>query len=256
VGMRDLGTLGHNFPGTLGGDSSSAYGINDAGQVVGDSGGHAFITGPDGVGMRDLGTLGGDYSSAYGINDAGQVVGVSSTKNENGYRAFITGVDGMGMREVLEDAGCGHFCYSQANDINNSGQVVGLDAFVYRIPSSSAFIIGPNDDGRRESPITSDGYGDAYSINNAGQVAGEFLTAKGVVHAFVTGPNGGGVTDLNSLVSLPAGVILDKAVAINDRGQVLATAIIPIPEPETYALMLAGLALVGFVAAQEGRKPR
>ena len=71
--MTDLGTLG--------GDYSIAYGINDMGQVVGESTTdngqtHAFITGPDGVGMTDLGTLGGDYSLAFGINDAGQVVGV------------------------------------------------------------------------------------------------------------------------------------------------------------------------------------
>jgi len=41
------------------------------GQVIGDSGTasgqyHAFITGPDGLGMTDLGTLGGDYSGHLG----------------------------------------------------------------------------------------------------------------------------------------------------------------------------------------------
>ena len=67
--------------GTLGGTSSSAYGINAAGQVVGQSytaagpSYHAFITGLNGVGMTDLGALGRYGSSATGINDAGQVVG-------------------------------------------------------------------------------------------------------------------------------------------------------------------------------------
>ncbi|HKX54022.1 MAG TPA: hypothetical protein VJM47_09490 [Nitrosospira sp.] len=61
--------------GTLGGKSSApfsinsvAFSINNAGQVVGLSytaarERHAFITGPDGVGMTDLGTL-GDWSCA------------------------------------------------------------------------------------------------------------------------------------------------------------------------------------------------
>jgi probable HAF family extracellular repeat protein len=67
--------------GTLGGGDSRAEGINDSGQVVGDSetaGGQrlAFLW-TDGV-MQDLGTLGGSHSEARGINDSGQVVGQSS----------------------------------------------------------------------------------------------------------------------------------------------------------------------------------
>jgi probable HAF family extracellular repeat protein len=81
-----------------------ASGINESGQVVGNAATtagaqHAFITGPNGMGMRDLGTLGGTYSYAYGINDAGQVVGGSTTLG-GAYHAFITGPDGMGMRDL------------------------------------------------------------------------------------------------------------------------------------------------------------
>ena len=191
MGTRDLGSLG--------GQGSSTSAINEAGQVVGssmvvfDGPFHAFITGPDGMGMRDLGTLGDSESSfADAINDAGQVVGYS------GGHAFITGPDGMGIRDLGTLGG-----ESLAEGINNAGQVVG--------------------------------YSD---------------TAEGSRHAFVTGPDGAGMMDLNSLslVGLPAGVVLQSATGINNAGQVIATAI---PEPEVYALFLAGLALVGFVARRK-----
>jgi hypothetical protein len=55
-----------------------------------------------------------------------------------------------------------------------------------------------------------------------------------------------GMTDLNALVSLPGGFVLTEATGINNLGQVAVTAIIP--EPETYALLLAGLGLLGFIA--------
>ena len=64
--------------GTLGGNVSYGYSINNAGQVVGQSQTgtgdlHAFLY-SDGQ-MRDLGTLGGAYSYSGALNEAGQVVG-------------------------------------------------------------------------------------------------------------------------------------------------------------------------------------
>ena len=68
------------------------------------------------------------------------------------------------------------------------------------------------------------------------------------MHAFITGPNGVGMTDLNSLASLPAGVVLTGAMGINNHGQVAVNAI---PEPETYAMLLAGLGLLGFITRRK-----
>ena len=91
------------------------------------------------------------------------------------------------------------------------------------------------------------GSSSARGINDAGQVAGGSSTAGGATHAFITGPDGMGMMDLNSLVDVPSEMILSEATGINDSGQVVAIGGI-IPEPEIYALFLPGLALVGFVA--------
>ena len=64
-------------------------------------------------------------------------------------------------------------------------------------------------------------------------------------HAFITGPNGINMTDLNSLVSF--GGILTSAMGINNLGQVAVNGIPPVPEPETYAMLLAGLGLLGSI---------
>ena len=80
---------------------------------------------------------------------------------------------------------------------------------------------------------------------------GEFEVGNGYEHAFITGPNGEDMRDLNSLLHMP-GWILTYALGINNNGHIVAIAVpehaLTIPESETYALMLAGLGLIGFVA--------
>ena len=249
VGMTDLGKLeptNELAP-------SHAYDINATGQVVGVSsvelppGGGAFITGPNGVGMTNLGTLGGPYSQAYGVNDAGQVVGTSDTA-ERSQHAFITGPNGVNMIDLGTLGGS----YSAANGINATGQVVGESSTAGG--NAHAFITGPNGVGMIDLGTLGGSQSFAEGINAAGQVVGTSDTAEGSQHAFITGPNGVGMTDLNSLVSLPAGVVLVGANGINNLGQVVVVG--TIPEPATYALMLAGLGLVGFMARRKKLEKR
>jgi probable HAF family extracellular repeat protein len=87
--------------GTLGGFSSQANDVNDAGQIVGNAetapppGADAFRTGPthaflyEGGAMKDLGTLGGTVSRGLAINNGGTVVGESYLRGNSAQVAFV-----------------------------------------------------------------------------------------------------------------------------------------------------------------------
>jgi hypothetical protein len=50
----------------------------------------------------------------------------------------------------------------------------------------------------------------------------------------------------------PDGVTFTGATAINNMGQVIVSGVTAvIPEPQSYALMLAGLGLIGFMALRK-----
>jgi probable HAF family extracellular repeat protein len=231
---------------SLGGDYTLAYGINDAGQVAGWSYAgqvagrplqHAFITGPNGVGTTDLGLFGGSDSRAIDINNTAQVA--IEADIDGSTHAFITGPNGQGMTDLGTLGGASSF----VSGINDSGQVGGRSETA--TGSEHAFITGPNGHGMIDLGTLGGSFSDAVDINEAGQVVGSSETATGSRHAFVTGRDGTGMTDLNALMHLPEGVILTTATGINNVGQVVAIAMVP--EPSSYALMLAGLALIGAV---------
>ncbi len=78
-------------------------------------------------------------------------------------------------------------------------------------------------------------------------MVGSSYSDTGASHAFITGPNGVGMTDLAAVVNPPTGFSYFGATAINNRGQLAAVGAV-VPEPETYAMLLLGLGLIGFLA--------
>ena len=139
--------------GTLGGSSSNAYAINDAGQVTGTSlpatgvEGHAFRTAANGgiTMTSDLGTLGGPAlnSWGFGINTSGQVVGQSATVGNTSIHAFrTTATGGITADTDLGPLGGGS---SYAYGINR----LGTDGWGFHRPRERSLARLPHDCDRR-----------------------------------------------------------------------------------------------------------
>lgn len=132
--------------GTLGGESSQAFGINDHGSVVGtakDSAGNdrAFLWTAAG-GMRDLGTLGGTTSVAHGINDRGQVVGWSTDALGRSHGFVWTSTGGMRDLGAYENSEVRPRAISEAGVIVGSIVVSGKTQPVFWLPDGGVHNLG------------------------------------------------------------------------------------------------------------------
>jgi len=207
----DLGTLS-------GGNDSTAYGINNASQVVGSS----QTTLPDGLiedhaflyslgGMSDLGTPDAKKfccSYAYGINNAGEIVGDSGPGHAYLYS--------HGTWSDLGTLSGGKDDLSLAQSINDSGQIVGSStnggytdhAFLY---SGGAMI---------DLGTLGGGFSYAWQINNSGEIIGGSRTASGVLDAFLYLPAPAPALGGGTMVDLGAG----SAYGINNSGYVVGGA--------------------------------
>lgn len=234
--------------GTLYGGDSIAYGINAAGQVVGEStdasgNSRAFLY--SGGMLTDLGTLGGTDARARGINDAGMVVGGSQPGPgfpNDGAHAFLYR-DG-----AMQDLGTLGGGFSWAEAINDAGQVAGY-SLVAGDNAWHPFLYS----GGAMHDLGSFGglYSEARAINAAGVVVGYSSFADfGFSHAFMYAD--GALVDLNTITDGLGIQVLTDAVGINDAGQIVANScndfgycapvlLTPMPEPSTALLLLAGI---------------
>ena len=194
---------------------------NEAGVIVGSvttpQTDRAAILGPTG-GVRELGALtptGASY--AHAINDRGQIVGASHANAPGSgtipYHAFLY-EDG-----VMTDLGTLGGPESQARDINDRGQIVGHA----RLPNNTQHRAFLYENARMTAlPVLGTGQfvrAEAYAINELGQVVGYSEgIGQGTRAVFW---EDGGITDLNSLVTLPTGWTLREAVDVNDQGDIV-----------------------------------
>lgn len=251
--MSDLGTLG--------GDTSIAVGVNLFGQVAGASDiatldpatgnqeQRAFLW-RNGV-MSDLGVLGtGTNSAALAINDFGQVVGNSNINTsfdpEAGgpdFHAFLS------QHGVMTDLGTTGGTSSLAWSINDRGQVAGWSKTATIDPSNAACGNPPTNHELQAalwqhgtasalSPFPGDTDSIAFGINNLGQVVGR--SGTGCTNSGAALWEHGTVVSLNTVIPASSGWFLQRARAINDRGQILGEGTSPNNELHAFLLTPAG----------------
>jgi probable HAF family extracellular repeat protein len=216
--------------GNLGGPSE-ATGLNDTGQVVGDSATgtsgsptHAFLYNKSGP-LIDLGTLGGSQGFATAINDAGWIVGYSTTgsNSDSPTHAFL--LKGTGPMTAVDDLGVPPgYTDSYATAINAEGRVA-----AYATKGATSQSVGVSEPFLYSNGQWTDlgnlGGTDAVAlaINDSGDVVGYSTTPPspgsfGPTDDAFLYTSSGGIQDLNKLIDAGSKWALMSATATNANG--------------------------------------
>lgn len=168
--------------GALNGLSSFAYGINNAGKIVGlalssdEQTTRAFVW--NNGAMSDLGTLGGKSGQAYAINNLNQIVGFANAASGTPH-GILFNLDQSGSVTTRTDLGTAVSNYSYAYAMNSQGQVVGTNGHAIfwqngimtdlnqYLPANTKWVLEA-----------------ATGINDKGQIVG-WGQYNGMLHAFL-----------------------------------------------------------------------
>lgn len=248
---------------SLGGNLAKAYGINDRGDIVGESNprgikfGRACMWRSDGQ-LVDLGTLGGIGSWAISINQNREIVGRSWVTGNTMAHAFVIRNGVMTDLGVLPGPTNN---YSAANAINASGTIVGLSDGTGGYPnptrwqtaellnlapaSVSGEALAVNDSGvivgimrwgsldqatafTTNGPVnlgrlSSDTEGVCNDINNSGQAVGNSARPNLSRAVLWRTLTPNSQVDLNTRIAPSSGWQLADAMDINDSGWIVGT---------------------------------
>jgi probable HAF family extracellular repeat protein len=229
--MRDLGTLGGPDAGLLGGFKGNVE-MNERGQVVACSMTANInpVTGTPTVdpflwdeeqGMIDLGTLGGTSGCAINLNNRGQVVGYSNMAGDLTHHPFLW------ERGKIRDLGTLGGPSGFANWISEAGEVAGTadneggqhHAFLWKNGIMTDL-----------GTLPGDSCDQSQAVNSKGQMVGESSTSPACdfsinARAFLW-ENRGPMVDLNALVPSGSGLMLNGAVDINSRGEIVGSGLL------------------------------
>ena len=204
--------------GTLpGGNNSSAFGINDSNQIIGDStasaGTHAATWTNGASPAVDLGTLGGTFSVGSAINAAGQMVGLAYTAgNFNSYASFWTNTSSGAIQMNSLTNGLS----SAANAINTSGQIAGWS---YNSNGVQHAVFWSNSGALAVDLWHGQNFSsDALGLNDSGNIVGSGYTSNSVQHAYFWNNTNNLPVDLGTL-----GGIDSAANGINKSGQIVGS---------------------------------
>lgn len=281
TGANFTGTAINTNP-LITGAGQTAFGINSAGSVVGGNGTTAFYL-PNGGSLQTLAVPPG-ATNAFGINDLGNIVGQSTVGNDNsGFylpsassTSFATIFQPPGTSaDVVNAQGINDNGLIVGFYLGNDGQAHGFDAKTANISNGSlvgAAITDPTIPSISGEPGATFVFSQILGVNDDGIAVGYYGDSTESQHGFLYNTSTGVYTFLDDpAAAFSNGVEVTQITGIANSGEIAGfytdaggvahsftadPTIVAVPELSTWLMALAGFGFVGWRARGASKRSR